>query len=133
MENNWSITDLLAMLVDSQIKQTQSATGRGGRDGDKSTLIKGIKKPDAFKGEPAKLRSFLQQLRIYILANDFRTERKKVLFAASRLRDHAESWFGLYIGMAEHYKKVAHKILDFYPKFIELLKQTFSPIDKADA
>jgi hypothetical protein len=57
------------------------------------------REPEPFTGERTKLRAFLAQLTLHFAAEpaNFPTDKSKVLYAASHLREHAGQWFEPYL------------------------------------
>src|SRR5690606_29178331 len=89
--------------------------------------------PDTFHGVRSKLRSFITSLRIYISFNStrFTTERSKVLFACSFLRDSAFAWVKplLRDSFDDSIEDEEDEILDNFENFLKHLQQTFGDID----
>ena len=99
---------------------------------DKSQSTK-VQKPDTFHGQRSKLSSFLTTLRIYFSFNlkEFDTDRKKVLFACSLLRNTAFNWAEPYLREcfdpnSEH----ESQFFDDYEAFEHALNNTFGDIDR---
>lgn len=63
-----------------------------------------ISDPSHFDGKRKNLKNFISQLRLVIFGQPSRypTERSKVVFAASFLRDAAFSWFQPYLDSDKH-------------------------------
>jgi Retrotransposon gag protein len=85
--------------------------------------------PDAFHGSRSKLRSFLSQLNIYfaLQSSVFTSDKTKVMFAASLLKDSAFDW------IEPHLRKIDQNpppaIIESYPSFVRSLEATFGDID----
>ena len=85
-----------------------------------------ISDPSYFDGRRNLLKNFVSQLRLVIFGQPSRypTERSKVMFAASFLRDSAFSWFQPYLN-AE-----SCPVLDDFDMFIDLLESAFGDPDE---
>src|SRR3982751_2030120 len=85
-----------------------------------------ISDPSHFEGKRHQLKNFVSQLRLVIYGQPsrYRTERSKVMFAASFLRDAAFSWFQPYLNSDDC------PLLDDFPLFIEQLELAFGDPDE---
>lgn len=88
---------------------------------------------DTFHGQRSKLRSFITSLRIYISLNSgkFNTDRSKVLFACSFLRDATFSWIESLLrdSFDSNSEDEEDEILDSFENFLRHFQQTFGDID----
>jgi Ty3 transposon capsid-like protein len=85
--------------------------------------------PDTFHGARSKLRSFVSQLSIYFALqhNKFDSDIKKIMFAASLLRDTAFDWFEPNLRKKDSANPP--KVFTTYVNFISSLESTFGDID----
>lgn len=89
--------------------------------------------PDTFHGHRSKLRSFVISLRIYITFNESRfvSERSKVIFACSFLRDSAFAWIEPLIRDSTDISiNTSHEVLDDFEGFVRSLTATFGDVDE---
>ena len=110
----------------------------GGSSLKDSTTMKEIKKklktPTPYTGKREDLRKFLQEIKIYLLANgdNYPTNQDKILFVLSYMSDgDANSWKEEFFEAAEQTAAQTNGTLDLgtYQAFIDLLTKDFSPFD----
>jgi hypothetical protein len=99
-----------------------------------ASIKKKLKTPTPFSGKREDLRKFLQEIKIYLLANGdaYSTDLDKVLFVLSYMSDgDANSWKEEFFDTAEQ-KAVQDKTalnLGTYKDLIDLIVKDFSPYD----
>ena len=86
-----------------------------------------VSSPTHFSGNRAELRNFLSQVRLVIDVQQsrFQTERQKVLYAASFLRDSAYSWFQPFLEQSP-----APDLLDDFDEFAKKLSAVYGDPDQ---
>lgn len=86
-----------------------------------------VSSPSHFSGNRAELRNFLSQVRLVIdvQPSRFQSERQKVLYAASFLRDTAYSWFEPLL-----HQSPAPSLLDDFGEFTAKLSSVFGDPDQ---
>ena len=86
--------------------------------------------PEYFDGRRSTLRNFLAQCRIVFLAQPsrFPTERHKVIYASSYLRDVAFAWFQPFLDTIDHEKPNA--MLESFVCFSNALQEAFGDPDR---
>ncbi|EKG15822.1 Retrotransposon gag protein [Macrophomina phaseolina MS6] len=96
-------------------------------------------KPDLFYGNRKKLQTFLSQLDLYFFFNsrDFPTDDKRIIFAATYLRDTTAQWFEPYLRdriekEPEARKKDTKKVFSSYKHFVTQIKQSFGDLDEVN-
>ena len=108
--------------VDTVTPSTNSANVNSDRD-------VGVKPatPDTFNGQRAKLESFITQVKLAIelQPRKFQSERTKVMYMASFLRDTALQWFQPLLG-----QDPTPTVLTTFPLFIEGLRTNFGDPDR---
>lgn len=99
-----------------------------------SETKKKLKTPTPFTGKREDLRKFLQEVKLYLLANRdiYPTNLDKVLFVLSYMSEgDANSWKEEYVDTAEQKAAQENKDMDLgtYDEFIKQLTKDFSPYD----
>ena len=86
-----------------------------------------VSSPTHFSGNRAELRNFLSQVRLVfdIQPSRFKTEKQKVLYAASFLRDTAYSWFEPLL-----HQSPAPSLLNGFDEFAKKLSAVFGDPDQ---
>jgi hypothetical protein len=95
---------------------------------------KKLKTPTPFSGKREDLRKFLQETKIYLLANRnaYPTDEDKIFFVLSYMSEgDADSWKEEFVDTAEQKAAQDGKTLDFgtYADFIKQITKDFSPYD----
>ena len=98
------------------------------------TVKKKLKTPTPFSGKREDLRKFLQEIKIYLLANAdaYLTDLDKILFVLSYMSEgDAVSWKEEFFNTAEQKAAQGSTTLTLgtYPKLIALIEKDFSPYD----
>lgn len=122
-----------AIVERNEITELMRAFSSKLESGESSTKRTKMPKPDTFSGQRSKLPAFLTTLRIYydFTPTDFPTDRHKVIFACSLLRDSAFTWCEPYL--RDYYDKTAttdETFFDSYDNFESILTTTFGDIDR---
>ena len=118
---------------DSEEPIIEMAEGSSANSASKETKKK-LKTPTPYTGKREDLRKFLQEVRLYLLANNeaYQTDLDKILFVISYMSEgDASSWKEEFVDTADQ-KAVQDGTpfdLGTYDDFIKLVTQDFSPYD----